>query len=160
MKNGLGVIAIAFALTLTGCTKYQDALATYSTPAGETSTAQDPEETPEPEKPKKTEKAEPTPDIAGDIEKTALEANGVDSFTELGTTSPAYAFTSFDTLNADTIRVHVQDTLTDKAAEHAALWLINMTCATVDVSTVVVRDTSGVDRNFYRGKLAAIPACQ
>lgn len=148
---------VVSALTLTGCTIPDMPINAEAQTATETP-VEPVEETKEPE-PAETIQEENT--LAQDTTNAVLESNVVNSFDELGPTSPGYPITGIDALNTTTIRVNVQETLTDEDRTQTATWVINHACTTVDaLSVVVIRDASGVDSNHYKNKLATLPACK
>lgn len=99
-------------------------------------------------------------DLGQRVEEAALSAAAVSSFTEMPT-SPVVAVTEIEDMGASTIRVYVQESLTDPARDDVARWFFNMTCMDVpDVDTIVVRDVSGLDSNHYARDLSNMPACQ
>lgn len=112
-------------------------------------------ETQEPEPEPTTAAAEEDEPQAADslaqrVEEEVLGQAMVDSFQDLGADSPAWAITEIEDISTGTIRAHVQDAQTDDQAEQTARWLMNMSCHNIEeLTTVVVRDTSGVDRNHF-----------
>lgn len=85
----------------------------------------------------------------------AAVQDSIDSQTEAADYIPtwAYPITGIEGLTSKSIRVHYQEALTDEEAEDVARAVTSFTMnsdGTEDLDTVVVRDTSGVDRNFYR----------
>lgn len=100
---------------------------------------------------------EPADDYAKTIEKKILEGNGKKSFQEFGAESPAIYIADFETITEGTIRVIVQESLTDDGKEKTARWVFNMGCVVDDgmtpLDTVVVRDISGVDKNFFANRM-------
>lgn len=111
--------------------------------------------------PAKTKKAANS--FAKKVEKTVLDAAAVDKFSELGSDSPAFAVTKVEDISSGTIRVYVQDSLTDDQSADVARWFMNMGCGSDDslkLDTVVVRDTSGVDRNNFTSMMDPITLCQ
>lgn len=106
------------------------------------------------------ESAPSADDLGQRVEEAALSAAAVSSFTEMPT-SPVVAVTEIEDMGASTIRVYVQESLTDPARDDVARWFFNMTCMDVpDVDTIVVRDASGLDSNHYARDLSNMPACQ
>lgn len=95
-------------------------------------------------------------DLGAEVESALLAANGVSSFTELSPTSPGWAITSIDEMNSSTVRVHVQESLSESEKKRTGSWTILMTCSEVPaLDTVVVRDTSGIDTNVFKRNTTA-----
>jgi len=125
-------------------------------PAEESTPSQTQTPTPTPS----PETSEAYPELGERVEEAALSAYGVDSFTAM-TGSPVVAVTGFEDVNSETVRINVQESLTDAGKDDVARWFFNMTCEQVpEVQTFVVRDLSGVDSNHYAGELSRMPACQ
>lgn len=125
-----------------------------------TSESAEPTESEEP-----AETPEPTPTEAApgaqEVETAILEGNGVDSFQGLGATSPGYLISEIEDVSTGTIRVYLQDALTEAEQEDAAKWVINMSCTEAPgIDTVVTRDVSGIDQNNYTRSLEVLPACK
>lgn len=106
-------------------------------------------------------------DIAERLEAEALVQFMVDDFTELLsqeyydlTLPPFYAMHSFESIGSSTVRVHVQEEMTEAEEEQMARWFFNMTCQEVpELETLVVRDVGGVDSNFYAHRFPPTPYC-
>ncbi|HEY4558746.1 MAG TPA: hypothetical protein VIG82_11195 [Enteractinococcus sp.] len=96
-----------------------------------------------------TETAEQPSDLGPELEATLLESNGVESFRELEPTSPGYYISDIEGISDGTARVYMQTELSEDEADTAARWVFNMGCSNVDFHTVVIRDTSGIDQNFF-----------
>lgn len=131
------------------------------TPAAEPAETTAPVETVE-EAPVETEAAPEAPasDLATDVQAALLAANGVDSFQALEATSPGFWIASIETLNTSTVRVNFQTELTDEERGQYGDWVLNMACGTTtDLSTVVVRDTSGIDSNRFLSDSPRPNAC-
>lgn len=82
----------------------------------------------------------------------AIQAGVEESFPE-GVEKPALvaAFTEYEPMSKSTIRVHVQETLTKEQRAEAARFVFNMGGYSVpELTTLVVRDATGVDSNHYR----------
>lgn len=159
MKKLRGITGlIAITLAVTACGPIDENIYPGTPTPSATATAdatQEPEkeETPEPEPEKELT-------LGKDVEKALLAANGTKKFTELEESSPGFAITSIETINETTIRAHIQETLDDDEAENTARWISQMSCMDVpDTSVVVIRDTSGTDRNYYTAKINKLPAC-
>lgn len=102
----------------------------------------------------------PTSDLATDVQAALLAANGVDNFQALEATSPGFWIASIETLNTSTVRVNFQTELTDEERGQYGDWVLNMACGTTtDLSTVVVRDTSGIDSNRFLSDSPRPNAC-
>lgn len=99
--------------------------------------------------------------LAAEVESALLAANAVDSLRALSAESPGFWIAQFEDISADTLRVYVQTELTDSERDRFAHWVINMSCLNVEeLSTVVVRDTTGIDSNHYKNRIQGIiPAC-
>lgn len=128
------------------------------TPTSEPVESTEPPATPEPEPStapaeSPTPAAEPEPEeesLAERVEQTAYEQAMIDSFQDMSMDSPAWAVTKIEDVSAGTVRVYVQLDQTDEEAELTARWFMNMTCGELpELDAVVVRDTSGVDRNHF-----------
>ncbi len=106
--------------------------------------------------------AEAVESLAGGVETALLEANGVDSFRALQASSPGFWIVEVEDVSSGTVRVHVQTELTDDERDSFALWVINMSCMSVEqLDTVVMRDTSGIDSNHYKHRMSRVlPACE
>ena len=91
---------------------------------------------------------EPAPaNVASDVE-SGIEANFPGGISE---TSPLFPVTEYEDVSDGTVRVYVQETLTDTGRDEVARHVFNMSGMTSDeLSTVVVRDASGKDSNHYR----------
>lgn len=94
-------------------------------------------------------------EVADDVETNLAEQveEGINNNFPGGisTGSPLYFITEYEDVSARTIRVYVQAELSDAEREETATHVFNMSGTTADqLSTVVVRDTSGVDSNHYR----------
>lgn len=101
-----------------------------------------------------------TSDLGARVEEAALASAGVSSFTSMPN-SPVRAVTGFEDISNSTLRVFVQENLTDSGRDDVARWLFNMSCASVpETDTIVVRDASGIDSNHYASALSNLPACQ
>ena len=106
-------------------------------------------------------------DIAERLEAEALVQFMVDDFTELLsqeyydlTLPPFYAMHSFESIGSSTVRVHVQEEMTEAEEEQMARWFFNMTCQEVpELETLVVRDVGGVDSNFSASEFPRMPHC-
>lgn len=106
-------------------------------------------------------------DIAERLEAEALVQFMVDDFIDLlnqeyydFSLPPYYAITGFESIGRSTVRVNVQEPMTDDEEEQMARWFFNMTCQEVpELDTLVVRDTSGVDSNFYASRYPDMPYC-
>ncbi|WP_143244732.1 hypothetical protein [Agrococcus casei] len=123
------------------------------TDAAETETPDEPAVDEVTEEPTETETETPTADpsdLAADVEAAVLASNGVSAFSELGTSSPGYAITGIEEITSSTIRVQVQQQLTDAERDDTARWVFNMSCDAVPaLGTVVITDISGIDHNWY-----------
>ncbi|WP_309132622.1 hypothetical protein [Brevibacterium sp.] len=100
--------------------------------------------------------------FAAKLEKTVLDAAGVDKFSDMTPESPVYAVTKVEDVSTGTARVYVQDTLTDDQADDVARWFMNMGCGaddSLEINTIVVRDVSGVDRNHFTAMMDPITLC-
>ena len=65
--------------------------------------------------------------------------------------SPLFAITQYEDVSSGTVRVYVQENLDDAGRNEIAKQVINMSgIPAAELSTVVVRDASGVDSNHYR----------
>lgn len=106
-------------------------------------------------------------DIAERLEAEALVQFDVDSFTELLTQEyydltlpPYYAMHTFESIGSSTVRVHVQEQMTEAEEEQMARWFFNMTCQEVpELETVVISDINGVDSNFHAARFPRMPYC-
>lgn len=116
------------------------------------------EATSEPPKPAETEAVGEPEDadepegesLAKRVEEAAYRAAMIDNFQEMSSDSPVWAVSKIEDVSSGTIRVYVQEDQTDEQAELTARWFMNMTCSDIEeLKTVVVRDTSGVDRNHF-----------
>ncbi|GEE02661.1 hypothetical protein nbrc107696_31070 [Gordonia spumicola] len=97
-------------------------------------------------------------DLGAEVEAALLNANGVTSFTELRPTSPGWGITSIDTMGDDTVRVHVQELMSESAKKKTGSWTMKMTCSEVPaLDTVVVRDISGIDTNVFKFNIGPMP---
>lgn len=101
-----------------------------------------------------TPEATETPDLAKRTHDEYLNAWGVDDLSELAgdpaVTVAAPAITEWEDVSAGTIRVHVQESLSDDRAHELGRNILSLTGLQVaDLDTVVVRGTDGVDVNVY-----------
>lgn len=154
-----GVVAFVALLVIVGVASNGSAPA--ETPAAEPTETTAPVETVE-EAPVETEATPEAPasDLATDVQAALLAANGVDSFQALDATSPGFWIASIETLNTSTVRVNFQTELTDEERGQYGDWVLNMACGTTaDLSTVVVRDTSGIDSNRFLSDSPRPNAC-
>lgn len=72
--------------------------------------------------------------------------------------SPLFAVTDVEDVSSGTIRVFVQETLTDAGREEIARQVFSLGAwDLIELDTIVVQDASGVDSNHYRRDFPAIP---
>ena len=96
---------------------------------------------------------EPTPaatseDSLAETVWSQVEENFPDGITS---SSPLFVVTEVEDVSSGTIRVHVQENLTDEGREEIARHMFNMgAMQNDDLTTVVVRDLSGSDSNHRR----------
>lgn len=123
----------------------------------------DPDEAPEPEPTSEPVEEPEVPngdELAMSVEQALLDSNVVESFIELNETSPGHAITQVEGLNDSTVRIYVQELLSDEETETTAHWVFNMSCMDEpNLNVVVIRDLGGVDRNFYANDFVRLPAC-
>lgn len=119
--------------------------ATQEASAGPTQVTED--ETPEAE----VEEAAPERSIAEEIYTALLSANGVDDLRSLDAENPGFWMVDFEDVTRDTVRVYVQAELTDDERDQFGRYVVTMTCTSIegDLGTVVIRDTTGIDSNFF-----------
>lgn len=110
------------------------------------------------------QKQETKSDYGQELQKAILEGNGKESFQDFGKDSPAQYINDLEEINAGTVRANIADTLDDTGKETTARWIFNMGCAVDDnleapLDTVVIRDTTGIDENFFANKMNPPVAC-
>lgn len=106
-------------------------------------------------------------DLGERITEEALRGFNVDSFTDLLTQDgydvslpPYYAISDIEGMSGSTVRVHVQEAMSDEEREQMGRWFFNMTCHEVpELDTVVVNDTSGLDSNHSAYEYMRMPGC-
>lgn len=114
---------------------------TVTTTATVTATPKPTEPAPSP-----TEAAE-TP-AADDLGPRVLAA--IDDGMPGGRNDWAKPITDIETISSDTVRVHYQERLTDDEAQQVGRMVRTFTrLAVPELATVVIRDTSGIDRNVF-----------
>jgi len=97
--------------------------------------------------------SEPTPDAIAEVSLaetvwSQVEDNFPDGITS---SSPLFVVTEVEDVSPGTIRVNVQDNLTDDGRKEIARHMFNMGAMRNDeLTTVVVRDLSGRDSNHNR----------
>lgn len=98
--------------------------------------------------PKKAAKKEaPSNDLAKRVEQSIADnfPGGVTS------SSPLFAVTKYEDVSTGTVRVYVQENLTDNGRDEVARHVRNMGgYGNDDLKTIVVRDASGVDSNHFK----------
>lgn len=107
-------------------------------------------------------------DFGERITAAALRGFNVDSFTNLLTQDgydvslpPYYAISDIEEMSDSTVRVHVQESMTDEEREQMGRWFFNMTCQEVpELDTVVVNDVSGLDSNHFAYEFPRMPGCE
>lgn len=97
------------------------------------------------------EEAVPGRSIAEEIYAALLSANGVDDLRDLNAENPGFWMVDFEDVTRDTVRVYVQAELTDDERDQFGRYVVTMTCTSIegDLGTVVIRDTTGIDSNFF-----------
>lgn len=121
---------------------------------------EEPEETPEETtapagEPSEEPSEEPAPvePLSERVEAAILSSNGVANLRELEATSPGFYITELEDVTSGTVRMHVQTGLEGEERDQFARWLYNHACSSVpELDTVVVRDTGGVDHNWYASR--------
>lgn len=102
--------------------------------------------------------ATPEPTDAVSLAETVwadVQANFPDGITS---DSPLFAVTEIEDVSAGTIRVYVQENLTDDGREEVARHVFNLGAwDNTDLTVVVVRDASGIDSNHYRRDFPYLP---
>lgn len=112
-----------------------------------------------------SQEAEEENNLGQNMEEAALNEVQADSFSELaareGWTNPVYAITEIEDMGASTVRVYLQENLSDTDRADVARWLFNMTCMEVpEVETIVVQDSTGLDSNHYAREFPRPNSCE
>lgn len=95
--------------------------------------------------------AEPTVSLAQQTEAALLQGRGADALQEIQSDlNGAAAITEFADESSGTVRVYVQENLTDADRDALAKMIYGLVHATVpDLRTIVIRDASGTDSNHF-----------
>ena len=95
--------------------------------------------------------ASPASPIAQQTETALLDGWGVDSLQAIPSDlKGATAITEFEDVSSDTVRVYVQENLSDADRDALAKMIYGLVHETVpELRTIVVRDPSGTDSNHF-----------